>query len=46
MKNKYKKNHIHNNQYSLKYHLGNADNKADLRLNRFLNKNIKYKNIK
>ena len=46
MKNNYKKNHIHNDQYSLKYHLGNADNKADLRLNRFLNKNIKYKNIK
>lgn len=39
-KKKYNKNNINNNQYSLKYHLGNADNKADLRLNRFITKNI------
>ena len=42
MKNKYDKNKTYNNHYSLKYHLGNSDNKADLRLSRFLNKNIKY----
>ena len=42
MKNKYDQNKTYNSHYSLKYHLGNSDNKADLRLNRFLNKNIKY----
>ncbi len=41
MKKKYNINKINNNQYSLKYHLGNADNKADLRLNKFIRKNIK-----
>ena len=40
---KFKKKEIYNNHYSLKYHLGNADNKANSRLNRFLNKNIKYR---
>jgi hypothetical protein len=40
IKKKYQKKQIYNNQYSLKYHLGNADNKAHLRLNRFLIKNI------
>lgn len=39
----YKKDKNNNNQYSLKYHLGNSDNKASLRLNRFLISNIKFK---
>ena len=42
----YKKNQNYNNQYSIKYHLGNNDNKADLRLNRFLNDNIKYRSYR
>lgn len=46
MNKQYKKNEIYNNQYSLKYHLGNDDNKASLRLNRFLNKSINYKNFR
>tara|TARA_B100001057_G_scaffold242625_1_gene242949 strand:- start:6528 stop:7868 length:1341 start_codon:yes stop_codon:yes gene_type:complete len=46
MKKKYKKNEIYNNLYSLKYHLGNDDNKASIRLNKFLNKNISFKNIR
>ena len=41
VKKKYKKNKIYNSQYPLKYHLANADNKACLRLNKFLIKNIK-----
>ena len=41
VKKKYNANKFNNNQYSLNYHLGNADNKASLRLNRFLVKNIK-----
>ena len=40
IKKKYQKKQIYNNQYALKYHLGNADDKAHLRLNRFLIKNI------
>ena len=43
IKKKYNKNKIYNNQYSLKYHLNNIDNKASLRLNKFLNKNINHK---
>ena len=39
-KKKYSKKVSFNNQYSLKYHLGNQDNKADLRLDRFIRKNI------
>ena len=46
MNKQYKKNEIYNNQYSLKYHLGNDDNKASLRLDRFLSKNINYKNVR
>jgi hypothetical protein len=41
VKKEFKINQINNNQYQLKYHLANADNKACLRLNRFLIKNIK-----
>ena len=41
MKKKYSKNKINNDQYSLKYHLNNSDNKASFRLNKFFNKNIK-----
>ena len=41
VKKKYNVNKFNNNQYSLNYHLGNADNKASLRLDRFLVKNIK-----
>ena len=41
VKKEYKINKINNNQYSLNYHLANKDDKACLRLNRFLNKNIK-----
>jgi len=41
VKKKYNANKFNNNQYSLNYHLGNADNKASLRLDRFLVKNIK-----
>jgi len=40
-KKEYNTNQINNNQYSLSYHLGNADDKASLRLNKFLVKNIK-----
>ena len=43
IKKKYKKNQLINSQYSLKYHLGNSDQKADYRLNKFINKYIKYK---
>ena len=41
VKKEFKINQINNNQYQLKYHLANADNKACLRLNRFLIENIK-----
>ena len=44
MSQKYNKKIIYNNQYSLKYYLGNADNKADLRLDRFIRKNIIIEN--
>ena len=44
MDKKYKKKKINNNLSSLKYHLGNEDNKADLRLNKFLYNSIKYNN--
>jgi len=40
---KYKKNEVNNNLQSLKYYLGNKDNNAGLRLNRFLNNNVIYK---
>ena len=40
MNEKYNKKIVYNNQYSLKYHLGNIDNKADLRLDRFIRENI------
>lgn len=43
MNKKYNKNNVYNNQYSLKYHLGNADKKADFRLNKFIRKNIIFK---
>ncbi len=43
IKKKYNKNKIYNNQYSLKYHLNNADNKASLRLNKFFSKNVTIK---
>ena len=43
VKRKYKKNQLINSQYSLKYHLGNSDQKADYRLNKFIKKYIKYK---
>lgn len=44
MKKKYNKNKIYNNLSSLNYYLGNADNKAGLRLNKFIKKNLNYKN--
>lgn len=37
---KYNKNIIYNNQYSLKYYLGNEDNMANLRLDKFIKKNL------
>ena len=40
MGKKYDKNQTYNNQHSLKYHLGNSDNKADLRLDKFIRNNI------
>ena len=42
IKKNYKKDKIYNNQYSLDYHLGNSDNKAGLRLNKFLKKNLNW----
>lgn len=45
IKKNYNKNTVYNNQYSLKYHLNNADNKASLRLNKFFIKNIINKKI-
>ena len=44
VKKVYKKNQIYNKLTSLDYHLGNADNKAGLRLNKFLKRNLRYKN--
>lgn len=44
VKKKYSVNQVYNSQYSIRYHLGNTDNKASLRLNRFLVKNIKMSN--
>lgn len=41
IKKKYKKKETYNNQYSLKYYLGNADNKASIRLDSFIRNNIK-----
>ena len=46
MKKKYIKTKINNNQDSLKYHLGNSDNKANIRLNKFFKKNINFVNAK
>ena len=43
IKKKYDKKFTYNNQYSLKYHLGNADNKAGLRLDKFIRKNLVFK---
>ena len=43
VKKKYIINKVYNNQYSLKYYLGNEDNKANLRLNNFIQKNLSYK---
>jgi len=40
----YDKDKIYNNTYSLNYHLGNIDNKAGLRLNKFIKNNLFYKN--
>jgi hypothetical protein len=40
MKKKYKPNKINNNLFSLKYYLGNADNKSGLRLDKFIRKNV------
>ncbi len=42
IKKNYRKDKIYNNQYSLDYHLGNSDNKAGLRLNKFLKKNLNW----
>jgi len=39
-KKKYNINKTYNNQSSIKYYLGNSDNRAGLRLDRFLKKNI------
>lgn len=41
IKKKYNKKKINNNHFSLKYYLGNADNRANLRLHKFLQKNIR-----
>lgn len=40
IKKDYKKDKIYNNLNALDYHLGNSDSKADLRLNKFLKKNL------
>ena len=37
----YNKNLLNNNLFSLKYYLGNENNKATLKLNNFLKRNIK-----
>ena len=44
MKKKYKSNISNNNLYSLKYYLGNSDNKSDLRLDKFIRNNIIVRN--
>ena len=44
MKKKYKSNISNNNLYSLKYYLGNSDNKSDLRLDKFIKNNIILRN--
>ena len=44
MKKKYYKNKINNNLGTLNYYLGNADNKAGLRLSKFIKRNLNYKN--
>ena len=43
MKKKYNNNKINNNLSSLNYYLGNADNKSGLRLDKFIKKNLIYK---
>ncbi|MDA7604035.1 hypothetical protein N8724_01395 [Candidatus Pelagibacter sp.] len=43
IKKKYKKNEVYNNQNSLEYYLGNLDNNAGMRLNKFLQSNLSYK---
>ena len=43
IKKNYKQNKIYNNTYSLKHHLGNLDNKAGLRLNKFIRDNLNYR---
>ena len=45
LKKKYKKNNINNNQSSLKYYLGNLDNRAGKRLDKFLRNNIFYEKV-
>ncbi len=42
IKKDYKKNKIYYNLNALDYHLGNSDNKAGLRLNKFLKKNLSW----
>lgn len=42
IKKDYKKNKIYHNLNALDYHLGNSDNKAGLRLNNFLKKNLSW----
>ena len=44
IKKDYKKNQNYHNLDALKYHLGNSDNKANLRLNRFIKKNLSWNN--
>ncbi len=44
MKKKYKPNKLNNNLFSLKYYLGNSDNKSDLRLDKFIRNNIIIRN--
>ena len=41
IKKKYLKNKINNNQFSLKYYLGNKDGKANFRLSKFIQSNLK-----
>lgn len=45
VKKKYNKDKNNNNLQSLKYYLGNTDNKSGLRLNKFLKDNLNYKNL-
>lgn len=47
VKKDYKKNEIYNNKQALKYYLNNADNKAGLRLYKFIRNSLKQKlNVK